>query len=48
MEPANDSNLLSLSKLLIYQPILIPDLNYHKISIAPMLVNLFQHNPIII
>lgn len=38
MEPSNNSNLL---ELLNTQPILVPDINYHKISIAPMLVSSF-------
>lgn len=41
MEPSNKSIMDTsiLTKLLNAKPTLSPDINYHKISIAPMLVN---------
>lgn len=40
MEP-DFASKTSLTDLMNVSPILVPDLNYHKISIAPMLVLLF-------
>lgn len=38
MEPKNLFNIAALKELLNLSPVLNKDVNYHKISIAPMLV----------
>lgn len=43
MEPKNLFNIAALKELLNLSPVLNKDVNYHKISIAPMLVYLFPH-----